>query len=290
MKKQKRSKVVREIFKYDNYRVFLAAYFKEQKQVTHGFTMSGFSKKAGFLSHSFLRFIVRGERNVSEKSVSQICSTIGLSSTEADYFTALVWYNQAEKSSDKTKCFEQLKNCRKRIATLIIDDATSRFYEKWYYPVVKELVITTTWGGDFRKLGKMLKPSITFFQAKEAVEFLLEVGLIEKSLSGVYSTTAKHVTSESVPMYVKKDVRRDVLQMGVESVELSTAKERHTAYTTLTLDEDAFVDIEEMLNEVREKIIKRADSCKNGDVYEAVFQLFPVTNVQKRDLKIKEKE
>ena len=289
MRKKKTSPIIEKLYEYDDYRAFLQDFIADQKSNHKGFTLSAFSKKAGFSSHGFLRFILNGERNLSDKSLLKIVTAINLKGNKKEFFCSLVAYNQSVKSADKTLFFDKVKQFRKVIKSNTLNEEFSKFYENWYYPVVKELAVSTLWGGDFRKLGKMLSPSITFFQAKEAIEYLIEMGLIEKSDSGTYSTGKEHVNSHEVPIYAKKGARREVLQMGVEAVDKFSLDERYTAYTTLSLDDEAYNDIQDMYNEMREKIIKRADESSNGDVYEAVLQLFPVSRINKKDLKANQK-
>ncbi len=60
-----------------------------------------FSEKAGISAPSFLFYVISGKRNLTQSTILKISQAIGLSGEEADYFEALVFFNQATSIKEK---------------------------------------------------------------------------------------------------------------------------------------------------------------------------------------------
>lgn len=275
-----KSKTISRLFTYDDYRLFLSDYIRECNEHVKRFSLRKFSMKCGFSSHSFLRFVIDGKRNLSEKSIGSIADVLELGVNQKRFFASLVQFCQSSDHAEKSRQYHQMNSLRTVLNAHVVESEESVFYEKWYYPVIKELAVSVQWAGNYRILGKMVVPSLTAFEVKEAIEFLLVSKLLQRDEKGTYFSTKEHLNSHAVEVYRKKIARREVLELGVESVERFGPNQRHTAYTTLALDADAYNDIAAMFDEFRESVIQRAAQSGKGDVYEAVLQLFPVTNIK----------
>jgi len=70
MKKKKSKKV--NIFDYLNYRQFLKDIFAYKKKVNPRYSYRVFARQAGFSSPATLKYVIDGERNVSDKSLLKI--------------------------------------------------------------------------------------------------------------------------------------------------------------------------------------------------------------------------
>ncbi len=266
------------IFEYDDYRTFLVDFFEEQKRLKSFFSHRYFAQRAGFSSHSFCAYIMEGKRNLSHGSIKKMLKGLGLDGKKAQYFEALVFYNQSKSTSDREESFKLLQRIRKSTDFYRVNSKQISYYDHWYYPVVREAAVYANWGGDFAKLGKLIRPSITAEQAREAVETLVAIQLLQREADGTYLQPALVVTAEKLPGYVFKNARREFYQRGVEASDSIPKEERHLAYTVLAMSNATFQEAARMLDEVRKKILVLALEDEQVDgVFDLNMQLFPLT-------------
>src|SRR5690606_25964073 len=100
------------IFRYSDYRLFLADHYAYAKEHEYGFSFRVFSKRAGISSSNYLKLVIGGKRNLSPSMASQFAKACGLQGTAADFFCELVAYNQAETSAERNRHYERLVRFR----------------------------------------------------------------------------------------------------------------------------------------------------------------------------------
>jgi len=278
--------IVEAIFKYDDYRIFLREYFDAKKLEKSTFSQRYFAKKAGFNAHNFCTLVLLGKRNLSIESIQKIIKGIGLKGKAATYFENLVYLNQASELQDKEFYFRRLKQTGKNTNFYQLHKDQFFFYEKWYYPIIRELATMKNWNNAFTALAKTVRPPISALEAKEAVELLEKTGMIRKEVGGAYSLTNEFVTSEHVPDFIKKKARRDVLLKGIETIDAVAPHEKYAAYATVALSKELYKEVRGILDDVRHRILSLvAEDGPADEVYELVFQVFPVSNLNHENKK-----
>jgi uncharacterized protein (TIGR02147 family) len=279
-------KTIESIFEYDNYRIFLRDYFQSEKREKPSFSQRYFAKKVGFNAHNFCTLVLLGKRNISMDSIQKIIKGIGLKGKAATYFENLVYLNQATTLADKDYYFKRLKQTGKKTQFYQLHKEQFFFYEKWYYPVIRELLSMKDWNGDFAALAKAVRPPVSAQEAKEAVELLESTRIVKKDATGVYSLTEEFVTSAQVPEFIKKKARRDVLLKGIETIDTIEPHEKYAAYSTVTMSKGLFGDVRGILDETRLKILSLvAEDGAADEVYEVVLQVFPVSQISRETKK-----
>ncbi len=275
---KKSDEILDTLFSYSDYRLFLADYFSVKKDEVSGFSHRSFAKWAGFSAHNFLALVIKGERNLSVKSIHKLTTALKMNRKSALFFEKLVNLNQAKKREDKDRYYEELLRIGRKVPHHKVNESQYFFYEKWYYPVIRELMVMTNWNDDPGILAKMVRPAISVSDSREAVKNLLDSGMVSRSSDGDYTLAHDFVTSVDVPVYIKKKARRDVLSLGVETVESIAPSEKYVSYSTVPLSKSLYNEAREMMDRVRESILAQvSDDTDPEEVYEMVFQLFPVT-------------
>ncbi|MBN1758948.1 MAG: TIGR02147 family protein [Chitinispirillaceae bacterium] len=279
-------KIIESIYEYNDYRTFLQDYFAVKKRIMPTFSQRYFAKKAGFNAHNFCTLVMAGKRNLSMDSIRKIIKGIGLRGKTATYFENLVYLNQATTIEDKDYYFSRLKRTVKKTTFYLLHEEQFFFYEKWYYPVIRELLILKDWNGNYTALAKAVRPPLAVQEAREAVELLEKTGLVKRDACGIYSLADEFVTSAEVPAFIKKKARRDVLMKGIETIESVAPHEKYAAYSTVTMSRGLYNEVRDILDETRHKILELvADDGAADDVYEVVLQMFPVTDLGKKGKK-----
>lgn len=219
-------------------------------------------------------------------SIQKIIKGIGLKGKAAKFFENLVYLNQAASLEDKDYYFRRLKQTGEKTQFYQLNKEQFFFYENWYYPVIRELLNMKDWNGDFAALAKSVRPPISALEAKEIVTLLDSTGMVKKDASGVYSLANEFVTSAQVPEFIKKKSRRDVLLKGIETIDTIEPHEKYVAYSTITMSKGLYEEVRGILDETRQKILSLvAEDGTPDEVYEVVFQVFPVSDMHRENKK-----
>lgn len=272
------NKVISKIFEYENYRSFLKDYFSEQKQLKKIFSHRYFAKMAGFASSSFCSHVMDGKKNLSVKSILKMITGLELEGKAARYFETLVLYNQATTLHERELFFTQLNKIRKSTKFYRVNKKQFAFYDKWYYSVIRELVVYSDWNGDYARLGKMVVPPISKEKAKKSVEMLLEIGLLNKDTSGMYHQRSKVITGESAPSVAINKLKKEFLFKAIDSEEKFKKPHKYSSSVTLSMSMENYNKAKKMIDELRRQILIMAmDDPKVEKVFQANFQMFPLT-------------
>jgi uncharacterized protein (TIGR02147 family) len=273
----KNSKEAVIIFDYFDYREYLDDYFVFLKSKRRGFSYRAFSREAGIRSHNFLPRILSRERSLSEEFIPLLTSYLHLSGKEVKYFEALVAFNNAKKPSTKELLLKQLLTLRTVYEEHKIQDEKLHFFDKWFYPVVRELTTICDFQDDYALLARQCVPHISATQAKDAVAFLLKNGFIFREPDGRYRTveaviaTDPEVDSAIIPKYHK-----ETLLQCVHAIEAVNKEDRNFTSSTLLVSKELFEEFKKEIYHFRKRLLSMAKDCKDPEmVCFTGFQLLP---------------
>ena len=184
------------IFDYFDYREYLGDVYNQLRKTRYGFSYRAFSREVGISSHNFLPRILKRERNLSAEFIPLLSKYLKLSAKEEKYFQILVSFNNEHKPSKKEQFLKQLLTFRFVSDEYKIEDKKLQFFNKWYYPVVRELVVICDFKEDYNMLARSCVPRISASQAKSAVKFLVKNGFIKKGNDGRYKVTNQIISTE----------------------------------------------------------------------------------------------
>lgn len=275
---QQTNEVADKIFVYDDYRKFLHDYFQEQKNIKAFFSYRYFARRAGFVSASFCSHVIKGKRNLSEKSLEKIALAIGLKSRTAKYFEALVKYNQSGDDFEREKYYKEIVRLRRSSGFYTLATGQLEFMRDWYNPVIRELATKNNWAGDFKKLASMVVPKITEAQAKQSVEMLLKCDLL-KFDNGEYKLSEPVITADKMPSHVNRNMLKQFIQKGIESFENVEPAKRYIASATVGVTKRQMDEIKEMMEELRRRVLAiSAENEKSDEIYHLNLTFFPLSN------------
>jgi uncharacterized protein (TIGR02147 family) len=274
------------IFRYNDYRKFLADYYKEKKNTVKYFSYLNFSRKAGFSSKSFVFNVIKGRKNLSGSSVVKLCRLLQLSKTEAAYFENLVYFNQAKNFSERDFYYKQL-NAIHHTTTEASNAKQLRkdqyeFYSNWYHVVIRSLIDLYPLVKDPRAIAAMLYPAITPKQAQRSIELLLRLGLVQKQAGGFYKISSKLLTTgQDIVSLAVQHFHLECMELAAKALRELAREKRNISGLTLGISQEAYAKIEQIINSCQEEILDIAENDKESDrVYQLNFQFFPVSRVK----------
>lgn len=269
------------VFDYTDFRLFLREQYAILKEERNDFTYGTIAKAAGFKSNGFVTQIFQGKTKLSDKMIPRIAEVFDLSGRERAYFKLLVHYTQAETHDDKKRYFELMMPYSEASLAKIESDQYE-ILDKWYYAAVRAIFSYYEFHGDYKKLGEMIRPSITAKKAEKAVDVLSRLGVIKKDDQGIFRLTQRHITTghceSAVPINTfivnTLDIAKDSLyrfdkpHRSLSAVSASVSKE---GFDQILAEADAF----------RKRIIEIAKNDRNIDrVCQINMQIFPLTTIE----------
>ncbi len=276
MKTKKANEAI-HIFDYFEYRSYLSDVYNFFKKKRYGYSFRVFAKEAGISSHNFLPRILKNQRNLSNEFIPNLVAYLKLSAKEEKYLQLLVEFNNAKNPPAKERFLKQLLALRVANEEYKMEDGKLHFFEKWYYPVIRELVVICDFKEDFNVLARHCIPRISAQQAKGAVTFLLENGFINKNANGTYSvtdaliSTAPEVNSAIIPKYHKA-----TMMQSIEAIDTIKKEDRNFSSSTLLVSKEVYEEIKKEIYQFRKRLLSMAKDCQNPEmVCYAGFQLLP---------------
>jgi uncharacterized protein (TIGR02147 family) len=271
------------VFKYQDYRKFLADYYDEKKGSSASFSYQNFSRKAGFTSKSFIFNVIKGRKNLSRGSVVKLCEMLGLGKTEAVYFENLVYFNQARNLGERTFYFDKLNSVHPTTA----EASTARklrkdqyeFYSQWYHVIIRSLIDLFPNEKDPSKFAKMVYPPVTAKQAGKSIELLCRLGLVEKQKSGTLRASSKILTTgQDLQSLAVQHFHLSCMELAAKALKELPKEKRNISGLTLGISPEAYDHVCEAILSCQEKILSIAEKDTGSDrVYQLNFHLFPVS-------------
>ncbi len=265
------------IYDYFDYRDYLRAVYSHLKQSRYGFSHRLFCREAGLSSPNHLHRVMSGQRRLSEQYIPHFCKALKLSASESRYFEAIVGFTDEKKAQRKEEYLRIVLSLRHAKSDHSLQDKRLNFFEKWYYPVLRELVTVLDFKEDFRLLGRACVPPISAVQAQGAVKFLVKNGFIAKNPDGSYRQLQQVVSSgpEVDSIFIRKYHRKTIQQCAL-ALDTIDKKERDISSLTLSVSKETYKLMKKEIQDFRKRLIAMAENDPTPQVVcFCGFQLLP---------------
>jgi uncharacterized protein (TIGR02147 family) len=269
----------REAESMTDYRAWLAARFRELKASNRNFSHRYVNQKMGVHSAGWLSDILAGRQKLRPRHVAPLASLFKLNPGEKAMLKTLVELESADAPEDKTAAYMKWLELR-GIPREQLERDRLRYFERWYYPVLRELLtLRPAAADDAAALGAALHPPLPAPQARAAVALLVRLGL--------------HNPDAPAPVLVKKPSAtphwRKILEAYMDlarpALQDFPREERDFSALTLALSPDSLREAGEEIAALRQRLIALSEKDAGKDrVFQCLFQVFPVTrNVKTQD-------
>ena len=273
------------IFDFFNYQDYLNKVYVYLKESRTGFSHRTFARDAGISSPNYLQRVLKGDRNLTLKYVPNFCKALKLNNEEAKYLEALVQFNNEQSSQKKEAFLRQLLTLRYSRGEYRIEDKKLQFYSKWYYPIIRELVVILNFNDDYNLLARSCIPRITSIQAENAVKYLVKNGFIKKDEKGryIYASPVISTGPEVNSTILRKYHKQSILQCA-DALESIKVEERDISSLTMSVSKKTYAAMKKEIQDFRKRLLSMAKEDKKGEmVCYAGFQLIPKSKVHKRE-------
>lgn len=272
------------LYTYIDYRKYLSKALEdkraedkraEDKKFSHRYVL----KRMGITSSGYLSNVISGKNCFSIKDAVSLGRILNLSRAEIEYFKKLIYFSKAKTVEEKNVYFKQIMDYRKRRVSFLQKDQLS-LYSEWYTVVIREILHTCNFTGNYATLAKMVRPKISVSEAKKSIQSLEKMGLVEKNSDGVYKPVNRAITTgDQINSSHVKNFHRKMVNLAEFAIENTSSLERDISSLTLSVSEERFDVIRDEIQEFRKKILQIAEEETNPErVFQCNFHLFPVSN------------
>lgn len=267
-----------KIFSYLDYRQFLKERFAKLKSLRR-LTHRALAKKACFSSPNFLKLVMEGQRNLSEKSIAQVIQAFELESREAEFFAALVRFNQAKTIEEKDLGYEQLKLLRRDLPMRRLEHSQFDYFDHWYSVAIRELIGVKGFREDPEWISARFKSQVSPAQVRRTLGLLERLGLIRRDEAGrLCQEQAPLSSGDQVTSLAAFRFHQAMIDKAKEALREAPAEERDISSVTVAVTRETAERIKNKLRQFRKEILAMSEEDRKAEaVYQLNFQFFNLT-------------
>lgn len=271
----KNSAKIKNVFMYFDYREYIRDVLETLQK--DGLSLRAIQESVGLSGSAFFTRILDGSRPLSTANAKTLVTAWGMGEDEAEYFMDMVKFGNERDVDRREGHLKKLLAVRSRNREYALQDSTLKFFSKWYYPVLRDLLPLVPAGTSAERIGRMFTPALRAPQVQSGIDYLVEAGFIAIGEDGKYAVTSPIV---STPPRVRSTILRKYhlknLEINAEVYDSFTSDDRSITSVTCSLSKEGFEKVREEIAALREKILAIAREDKSPDrVCHVGFQLVP---------------
>jgi len=272
---------VNDLFTYMEYREFLRDFYTARKAERPSFSLRYIAQKVG-MDDSYVSKVLTGERHLPASRIPSFLALCGLKGRRAAYFEALALYGRARSETEKKPFLDTIIRLRAAKGFPLAANQ-QKFYSRGCYTAIRALLGLGSWTDEYEEIGRRLDPPLKGPQAQEAIEFLLEIGLVERDAEGILVPTQAHIRSgKPFDRAAIREFQSEMLDLAKRSLTVHSPEHRDFSTLTVAVQHDTIEDIRTLISECRDAIRKRIDEDTEPDtILQLNFQVFPLNRPAK---------
>lgn len=213
------------------------------------------------------------------RSAEQFAQALELDSNETSFFIDLIGFSQANSSVEKNHFLERIGSYRRHQKVKRLERSAFAYLSHWYYPAIRELAACEAFTDDPQWIADRLVPKISVSQAREALEVLLELGLLVHDDDGLLIQGDSSVsTGNEMRSLAVGNFHRQMMERAEGAIDAVPQRHREISGVTVALSQRGFEALKRRIHELRSEILRLAEDEPAADrVIQFNFQAFPLT-------------
>lgn len=265
------------IFEYQDYRDYLMHYYEERKKSQPLFSYQMFGNILG-LNPSGIFHVLEKKRHLPVRCAPKAKEILKLTGRAAEYFDLLLAASRTKKQRSLEELMQKahlLRGIRQR--ELAKEELT--YVRQWWTVVIRSFMEINQGRTDATAIAQSLIPQITEKQAQDSIALLKSLGFLRRVSSERVELVDAHLNVRGPEKaQAIREFQAQVMQVGARSLENIDPAKRDISTLTMTVDDECFNDIKQMIHEFRDRLQMRVDECtKPQRVMQLNLAFFPVT-------------
>jgi uncharacterized protein (TIGR02147 family) len=266
------------VLEYLDFRAWLRDAYSLRKRAARSFSYRYIAGKIGVDAGTFAR-ILKGERKLDPEVAIRLAKVFGLGTREQVFFETLVLYGQARTLTEKNHFLEKIFRLR-GIRMGMLEERQYDYYREWYYSALRELLRFHAFDGDFKQLGRRLRPAVRPIDAKRALGLLADLGLTAPDAEGRPRPAEAVITSgEAIQSVFVNNLHAAMGELALRTLRDAKPSERDFSGLTMSLSPHGFEKLKYKLKQFRREVLELAQLDEGENcVYQLNLQAFPLTH------------
>jgi len=266
------------VLNYTQYRQFLRDYLDLAKETDPKFSLRAFAKKADFSGHGFLRFVLEGKRNLSQRTLLKLVLALELPKDKARYFENLVFFNQAKTLAEKNHYYGELLKSRKATAIRKLNASQFEIFKQWHPIAILELLGIKGFRPHPEWIASQLEPKVEPKEVQDSLKLLMQAGLIQKTANGYQAKDEAITTDDEVLNLLVHNYHVQMMALAAKSMENVEPDQRDISSVCLKIREADFPKLKQQIQWMRKEFRNYAVEDGSGErVVQVNIQLFPLS-------------
>ena len=270
------------VFQYQSARDYLRDQFATLKQTDAGFSARKFCRQTDFGSHALLVMIMRGKRKLTLKQVPALVKGFRLNSEERIYLQTLIQLDNAKSEEEKNFCKLWLNDINPRKDYRILEIEQYHLIADWIHMAILTLAKIPGLKISAESVYSLIDPKLTqnkltLPQVRQAIERLLDLGLLREDGDSLTPTQNSVRTKDDVSSRGAREYHRQVARLGIEALEAQKPDEREFQSFALTIPQGKIPLAKDMIRKFRHQMVQVMESEPGSDVYQCNLQFFRLT-------------
>jgi uncharacterized protein (TIGR02147 family) len=271
---------MREVYKYIDFRRYLADYYDEKKKHQRYFSYRFFARQAGIKSPVFLKQVIDGKRNLTLPMIEKFNNALKHNKRESIFFKKKARFNKNTDPPEKQEHYSVLLSMMDYVQERQLSADQYRYFETWYTSVIRELICIHDFQDDYEKIAQAVYPRITMTEAKKAVQLLVRLKLVIKQRDGKYrQTDAAIISRDDMVAFARRSFNSEMILRAREANEALPPSERDVSGITMGISRICYEVLQAEIAAFKERvktIVNQDEHCTR--VYQLNLQLFPVSD------------
>ncbi|MEL6348669.1 MAG: TIGR02147 family protein [Myxococcota bacterium] len=260
-----------DLFGYLNFREYLRSWFAWKKKKNPRYSYRLFARLTGQRSPSLLLHIMEGKRNLTAAMLEGYQNALQLNDEERAFFEALVTLDQGGTPQARNQAWEQIAATQRFRRARRLDAASFRRVSRWHYTAILELARSPQFQPDPIWMAAALEPPIAVEDAEQALQELLELGLLEAGPDGIHPAEISVTTPHEVAGLAGFNYHEGMLSLAREAIIRVPPSQRHLVGLTVGIPAALVPRLKRELTAFAERLLDLCDS--NDDAVEIVYQI-----------------
>ncbi|HKP94700.1 MAG TPA: TIGR02147 family protein [Fibrobacteria bacterium] len=271
------------IYRYDDFRVFLKEMFRFRKDRDKAYSYRKFAKDAGIANPGFLLDVIVGKRTLSGNAAKKTAAAFGLNEAEAEFFRLLADFGQSKKDGERQEIYREILYRRNRSRFARLSPSLVKYYQDFHYPLVYSALHAFDFRGDYEGFGGVFDPAIAPGSLKKYIRDLCEWELVKQGPDGRYTVTEAFVEPPGTMGALVRRLNREWILQAAESLFRHGPEERHVSTLLLSVSEETRKLLRDQVERFRRQVLDLVAQDKGtpSGLMQLSLQYFPKTKKRK---------
>ncbi len=258
---------------------FLSDLYANLKTESAKYSYLQYSEDLGLSRSNALHLMLRGKRPLTTKSAEKIAEALELKGPARRYWLRLVEYHCSGDTAEREALMRDLLEIKTKEVTGT-DHLMQQleFFTEWYHSIIYELASTSEFSDDPKQLAAALHPRIRPEQARQSLELLQKLGLMQVEDGALKPKQARITTGDEIASMAVMRYHQTMIDLGKDSLTSVKGELRDISSISFACSPERVPLLKKEISAFRKRLLGLAEADADKDqVYQMNIQLFPVT-------------